>query len=160
MTDAANLPRLNLFLQGGYGRPGLNMLDNDFAFFYLGGLRLAWNLAGLYTAGNEKSLLRLQQEGVQVRRETFLFNLEQQMTQIDGEISALREMLRLDQEIIALRERVKQTAEVQLELGTMTALDFLALVNAEDLARQDLVLHQLKLNLALHNRASMSGQRQ
>ncbi|KAA6318918.1 hypothetical protein EZS27_031125, partial [termite gut metagenome] len=35
---AGLLPKLGLFVTGGYGRPGLNMLDNDFAPYYVGGI--------------------------------------------------------------------------------------------------------------------------
>ena len=44
--NAKNLPRFSLFLQGGYGRPALNMLNNDFDLYYLGGVRLMWNISG------------------------------------------------------------------------------------------------------------------
>ena len=30
MVDAKNLPKLGVFVQGGYGNPGLNMLKNEF----------------------------------------------------------------------------------------------------------------------------------
>jgi outer membrane protein TolC len=33
LIRAKNLPRTSLFLQGGYGRPGLNLLKNEFDFF-------------------------------------------------------------------------------------------------------------------------------
>ncbi|HEX5667414.1 MAG TPA: TolC family protein, partial [Chitinophagaceae bacterium] len=40
--DVRKAPRVSLFAQGGYGKPGLNMLVNEFDFFYIGGVRLAW----------------------------------------------------------------------------------------------------------------------
>src|SRR5690606_15662679 len=55
--NAKNLPRFSLFLQGGYGRPALNMLNNDFDLYYLGGVRLMWNISGFYTYKQEKQLL-------------------------------------------------------------------------------------------------------
>jgi hypothetical protein len=29
MINAKNMPKVNLFVQGGYGRPALNMLNNN-----------------------------------------------------------------------------------------------------------------------------------
>ena len=37
------MPRVGAFVQGGYGRPGLDMLDVDFATYYVAGIRLTWS---------------------------------------------------------------------------------------------------------------------
>jgi outer membrane protein TolC len=50
MLRSKVLPRLNLFFQGGLGRPALNMLSNDFEAYYIGGARLTWSISTLYTA--------------------------------------------------------------------------------------------------------------
>lgn len=52
MFNAANLPKIGLFAQGGYGRPGLNMFDGEFSPFIIGGLRFSWNLSGFYSQKN------------------------------------------------------------------------------------------------------------
>ena len=49
LLNAGNLPRIGAFIQGGYGKPGLNMLTNAFSEFYIGGIRLSWNLSGFYS---------------------------------------------------------------------------------------------------------------
>jgi len=51
---AAVMPKLGLFVTGGYGKPGLNMLDNEFAPYYIGGVRLSWNIGSFYTQKNAK----------------------------------------------------------------------------------------------------------
>jgi len=40
LISAKNRPHTSLFVQGGYGRPGLNMLNNQFDWFYIAGVRL------------------------------------------------------------------------------------------------------------------------
>jgi len=57
LLQSKNMPRLSLFGQGGYGKPGLNMLNSQFDWFYLTGLRLNWTFGGLYTLKNESELL-------------------------------------------------------------------------------------------------------
>src|SRR5690606_38588264 len=47
------IPRLSFFAQGGYGRPTLNLLSNDFSSYYLAGLQLKWSLSEFYTLGKE-----------------------------------------------------------------------------------------------------------
>src|SRR5690606_28020826 len=74
LLSARKKPRLELFLQGGYGRPGLNMLENTFDFYYLGGLRLAWQLSGYYTFAKEKAILELRRQAIDVRHDTFVLN--------------------------------------------------------------------------------------
>ena len=39
LITAKNLPKASLFAQGGYGRPALNLLKNEFDFYYIGGVR-------------------------------------------------------------------------------------------------------------------------
>ena len=45
-------PAIGAFVQGGYGKPGLNMLQNEFDAFFLGGVKLSWNFGNLYTLKN------------------------------------------------------------------------------------------------------------
>ncbi len=43
------MPKISLFATGGYGRPGLNMLESKFSAYYMGGIRLSWNIGNFYT---------------------------------------------------------------------------------------------------------------
>ena len=43
------LPKASLFFQGGYGKPSLNVLMNEFDWFYIAGARLSWSLSNLYS---------------------------------------------------------------------------------------------------------------
>ena len=52
LLNAGNLPKIGAFIQGGYGKPGLNMLTNEFSEFYIGGVRLSWNISGFYSQKN------------------------------------------------------------------------------------------------------------
>jgi outer membrane protein TolC len=73
--DAGLKPKLGLFLTGGYGKPGLNMLESEFSAYYLGGVRVTWNLGGFYTRKNSLSLIESRRNTIQTQRETFLFNV-------------------------------------------------------------------------------------
>lgn len=152
-----NLPRVSLFLQGGYGRPSLNFLSNDFSPYAIGGVRLSWNISGLYTHRKQKKNIEINRNSVDVQRDLFLFNTNLTLTQQDSEIAKLRELMASDCEIIELRESVKRSTESQLENGTATANDYIQHVNAEDQARQNLVLHEIQLLMALYNHKTTSG---
>ncbi|MFZ1313806.1 MAG: TolC family protein [Chitinophagaceae bacterium] len=157
LITAKNLPRASLFAQGGYGRPGLNMLLNEFDFFYIGGLRLNWSLGGLYTKKKEKEQVTINKKMVEVQKETFLLNTSSQLKQQQAEIDKLQQLLVSDNEIISLRKSVTEAAKAQLENGVITANDFLKEVNAEDQARQTLITHQVQLLQAQINYQTILG---
>jgi outer membrane protein TolC len=157
LIKAKNLPRLNLFLQGGLGRPALNMLSNDVNLYYLAGLRLNWNLAGLYTYKNEKQILSLNQKGLDIQKEIFLFNTNVILHQQNSEVSKMQELIETDNSIIALRESIKNKTKVQLENGTATSTDYLIDVNAQDQAAQNLILHQIQFLMTQYNYQITSG---
>ncbi|WP_240966281.1 TolC family protein [Pseudoflavitalea sp. G-6-1-2] len=157
LIHAKNRPKASAFIQGGYGRPGLNMLENKFDFFYIGGVRLNWNLGGLYTSKKEKQLLALNQQMVGVQKEVFLFNTNTQLKQQQAELNKWQKLIDTDQAIIDLREKVKTAANAQLENGVITANDFLREVNAEDQARLQLIAHKLQLLQSQINYQTISG---
>ena len=145
LIQAKNQPKASLFAQAGYGRPGLNMLKNEFAFYSIGGLRFNWSLGGLYTKKKEKEQVQVNKKIVEVQKETFLLNTNAQLKQQQAEIDKLQQLISSDEEIIALRKTVTDAAKAQLENGVITANDFLKEVNAEDMARQALITHRVQL---------------
>ncbi len=157
LIAAKRNPRLNLFLQGGYGNPALNVLSNSFDFYYIGGLRFNWNLSGFYTENNDRQLLAINQNALDVQRDVFVFNTRLTLQQQNSEVAKYRSLIESDNQIIALREEIKATANAQLEFGTLTANDYLTYVNAEDAARQNLALHRIQLLMALYTYKTTTG---
>lgn len=145
LIHAKNQPRASLFAQAGYGRPGLNMLKNEFAFYSIGGLRFNWSLGGLYTKKKEKEQVQVNKQLVEVQKETFLLNTSSQLKQQAAEIEKLQLLIRSDEEIIVLRKTVTDAAKAQLENGVITANDYVKEVNAEDQARQMQLTHKIQL---------------
>ncbi len=157
LIDAKNKPKTSLFLQGGYGRPGLNFLNNQFDFFYTTGVRFNWSFSGLYTQKREKKLIEINQQAINIQKEVFLLNTSTQLQQQQAEMDKLQELINTDKEIIDLRISVKEAAKAQLDNGVITANDYLREVNAEDQVRQSLVAHQLQLLQAQINYQTISG---
>lgn len=155
---AANLPKIGLFAQGGYGRPGLNMFVNTFSPFAIGGIKLSWQLGNFYTLKNNLQKIGLNQEQVSVQRETFLFNNSLQDKQQFNEIERLRETLKNDDELIRLRSGIKKSAQAKWENGTLTTSDLMREVNAENMARQTKSLHEIQLYLATYQLITTSNQ--
>ncbi|MEP1087826.1 MAG: TolC family protein [Algoriphagus sp.] len=152
-----SIPKINLFVQGGYGRPGLNFLSNDFELFYLGGVRLNWNISSFYTSRRERELLDLSSTSIDLLQETFLLNTTITLSQKQQDINKYIRLMQTDQEIVMLRESVKNSASAQLEYGTLTSNDYLTYVNAADQANQDLILHKVQLLMAQYSYQLTSG---
>lgn len=140
-----NRPRLSAFLQGGYGKPGLNALKNEFQTYYIGGLRLQWNLSGLYNLSNDRNLSVLNKSLIQNQRDAFVFNTTLQTQQQSEDISKLKKLIKIDEDLIKLRTNIKKTSSVQLENGVITASDFIKEWSAEDQAKQTKLLHEIQL---------------
>ena len=158
LLNVQNRPKVNLFLQGGIGRPGLNIFDDQLTGFYYGGVRLFWPLSGFYQTNNDKSLIELHRQEIGLKQETFLFNNRLQVKQGQQELSKLEALLETDDEIVALRESIKQTALHQLENGVITSNDYLKEINAEDNARQSKIVHEIQLLMAQYNLRTTLGQ--
>jgi outer membrane protein TolC len=150
-------PKVSFFAQGGYGRPGLNMLSNNFAWYYIGGLRLNWNFGSLYTYNNQQHLLDINRQTLDIQKETFVFNTKIAQQQQNADVQKYLELIQKDDDIIALRESVKKAASAQLENGVLSAHDYINEVYAEDQAHQNKILHEVQLLQAQFNYQNTTG---
>ena len=157
LINAKNLPKTSVFVQGGYGRPALNLLENKFDFYYIGGVRLNWSLGGFYTSKKEKQLVEVNRRIVDVQKDVFMLNTNASLKTQQSEIEKLQQLVVSDAEIIELRKSVKEAAQAQLNNGVISVNDFLQQVNAEDQARQTLITHQVQLLQAQINYETILG---
>ena len=154
---ARNMPRLSLFVQGGYGKPGLNMLSNRFEPFAMGGMRLNWNFGNLYSSKNDRDLLANNKNMTGVQQETFVFNTNLQLTQAWNEIQKAKELMQRDDEIINLRRRIKIAGESKYANGVYTINDLVKDINAESQSRQAKVLHEVQYLMSLYQYRTAAG---
>lgn len=152
------MPRVGAFVQGGYGRPGLDMLDVDFAAYYVAGIRLTWNLGKLYTLANDRQKLATERREIEARRETFLLNTRLDLLNRQEEIRRLSEQLRDDEEIIELRTSVKEAAEAKLQNGVISVADLIREINAVDQARQAEAIRRLRRLMAIYDYIYVRGE--
>ncbi|OGU67928.1 MAG: transporter [Stygiobacter sp. RIFOXYC12_FULL_38_8] len=157
LTLAKILPKASLFFQGGYGKPTLNMLKNNFDWFYIAGARLTWAMSNLYTYGNESEVIALNKKSVEAQKETFLLNTNLSLKQQSNELEKLNSLIKVDKQIIEIRTSVKESAKSQLENGVITSNDFIRELNAEDQAKQNLAIHTIQLLLAQQNYKLTTG---
>jgi outer membrane protein TolC len=157
LTATRPMPRISAFVQGGYGRPGLNMLKNDFAAFYMGGIRLNWTIWNWRYHRTEQEILRMQQHNIDHQSETFTLNTRVQLAQQRLDIGRLEETLVKDNGILLLRTSVKDASAVQLDNGVITVHDYVSDLNAVLQARIDKSTHEVQLALARINYELIKG---
>ncbi len=150
-------PRLSAFFTGAYGRPTLNILDNGFGPWYLTGIQLNWQLGSLYTIKNNRQKLRVQREKLRVEEAVFRTNTQLLRAQQQQDLEKFRQLIGQDQEAAALRSAVKMAAESQLENGVITTHEYINKLNAENVARLSLAIHQLQLLQAQHQLQFLTG---
>jgi outer membrane protein TolC len=155
--DIRKTPRISLFAQGGYGKPGLNMLVNEFDFFYIGGVRFAWNLNGFYNLSRDRQINDYNRQSLSIQEEQLMLNIRAEMKKNQGDIDKYKDLISTDDQIIVLRKQVKEASAAQLENGVITSSDYIREVNAEEQARQNQAMHRLQLLQAIIDQKTTTG---
>lgn len=143
------LPHLSIVGESGYGRPGLNMLDNNFSFYYLAGVQLDMPVWDWRMGRNQRKMLSLQQSMIEADKETFQKKLATDLSQQLQQINLYKNLVATDDGLVELRNRVEKVTASRLGLGSVTPHDFIQDLDAEDEAIQNQQLHKLQLVLAL-----------
>ncbi|APQ16093.1 TolC family protein [Maribacter hydrothermalis] len=147
LLKKSKLPKISAFAQGGYGNPGLNMLDNNFNTFYMTGLRLNWNAFDWKKNETEKQSLQINKDIIETEKETFELNTNLELANIASEIHKMEELISYDEAIIPVREKMVKSAESQLKNGVITSSIFITEFTNMHEAKSNLVLHKTQLLL-------------
>jgi outer membrane protein TolC len=150
-------PKLFGFGQAGYGRPGLNMLNNEFDTYYMVGAGLNWTVFDWKNTKREQEIVQLQQEMVQTQQHQFEQNIQIAMDQEYRKTNQLQEILESDRELIGLQERITKSSASKLENGTITTSDYLKDLNAEMAARITFETHKVQMEAAKINYQNIRG---
>ncbi|MCX6232575.1 MAG: TolC family protein [Bacteroidetes bacterium] len=145
------LPKIYGFGQIGYGRPGLNMLSNDFQSFYMVGAKLTWNLWNWNQTKTDKKIIEIQKNIINTTKESYQKNIKINYQKDVAEIEKFNELLVKDLEIIALRTKIAKNASSQFDNGYITSSDYLNDVNAETQAILNYVTHKIQLHKAKYD---------
>lgn len=148
MNKSARKPKLFVFGQFGYGKPGLNYFSDEFNSFYILGAGLKWKIWDWGVSSRERQMIDVGKDIIDTQRQAFTLNMEVDLDEDRGRMEKYSEMARLDREIVDLREGVRKTAASRLENGVITTSDYLAVLNAETQARITLATHELQLSQA------------
>ena len=151
IINTKNTPKLGAFFQGGYGKPGFNMLKNEIDIFYIGGIRLNIPISGFYTQKNDLALLENQSQDIEIQRENFLFNQNFIEIQQRNDLEKIQNLIDKDNELIELRKNIKTASLAQLENGVINTNDYLREVTAEEQAILTKITHEIQYLLTQYN---------
>ena len=157
MQNAENMPKIGLFAMGGYGKSGLNTFDSDFKPYFIGGVMVSWNFGKLNTRGNDRKLIKVQQESVRNQQESFIFNTKMEVLMQDAEIRKLQELVKSDEEAVRLRESIRQASEVKYANGVYTISELITDVNQALIAQQEKVLREVELKMMVYSKKITLG---
>jgi outer membrane protein TolC len=152
-----NAPSLMGFATGGYGNPGLNMLDNSFQTFYQVGIKLNWTVFDWNANKKQRESLLINKEIADNEAEVFELNTNIQLQQKQTEINKLSGLINSDLEIIELRKKILKSAESQLKNGVITSSAYITEVTNLFEAENNLSKHKIEMLLEKANYNTIKG---
>lgn len=157
LLEKNRLPKIYGFAQGGYGNPGLNMLDNSFQPFYYVGLKLNWNVFDWNKTKKQTQVLEINKQLIDSEKEEFELQTSMQIEQQLLEIGKYNNFIKSDQTIIDLRKQILKTTESQLKNGMITTSDYIEKLTDLYESENDLKTHTIQLLLAQANYKVIQG---
>ena len=159
LTETKTRPKLIGFGTLGYGRPGLNMLSNEFGGYAMVGAKLSWNVWNWNQTKTERQVFGVQRSIIETQKDSFNQNLRIALQNNRSELNKYQSLIETDNQIIQLRKEITLSSASQLDNGVITSSDYLTDVNAELQARLNLETHRVKLAQSKVNYLITLGQK-
>ena len=157
MININTRPKIFGFGQFGYGRPGLNVLSNEFDTYYIIGAKLSWKPWDWKKTENQNKILDIQSDILETQKETYDLNFNISLETAMSEIVKFKTLIQKDQEIIELRKQISKTASARFDNGVISSTDLITDLNAETQAKLNLQTHILQLIQAKINVLTIIG---
>ncbi len=158
MSFRNRLPKLVGFGKVGYGKPGLNMLNDEFDSYYMVGLTLEWNLWDWRKSHRNTQIIQYNQQILQLNNDAYDKNMRIQLRQKETAIKNLADAIKKDKEIFSLHKKIKKSAAAKLKNGVITTTDFLKYDNNYVRAELNIELHKIQLYKAKVNYLILKGE--
>jgi outer membrane protein TolC len=144
-----NQPKIFLFGQGFYGRPGYNFLDVSMRPYGMAGIGMSFNINNVLTQPRRLKLININKQVISQQEEAFNRTIQASLDPKRTEISKYESIISKDEQILNNRKEIIRAANSQLENGVITSTEYLTELNAENTAQLNLSMHKLQLALAI-----------
>ncbi len=157
LTSKLALPKVSLYADVNYGRPGPNFLNQNLRGFANTGVSVKWNIGSLYGLSRERNRLTISQQMIDVQKDNFLFNVNNTLISQTIQINSIKEIIEKDKLIVEKRHNITLSALSQLENGKITSTDYLTQLNAELQAKLNQKIHEIRLMNAMTSYNTTKG---
>lgn len=157
LMSKARMPRFMAFGQLGYGRPGLNMLSDQFDTYAIVGARFSWNIWDWNKTKHKREIAGIQIQMINNQQKQFEL---MQNARVQAEIKRIDKYQKLigkDEELIELRQNIIKSYSSQLENGVLQAGDYIIALNEEQSALLSLGMHEILLSKAKYSLIMILG---
>jgi outer membrane protein TolC len=142
---AQDKPRVSAFGRAGYGRPGLNPLNDKFDSYWLAGVQLQWAPWTWGAVDRDKEILSIQKQIIDADEKAFADALTRATRQDLEAIDRLERTLAADDEIITLRESVLAEARARFAESVITSAEYVDRQTDVTSARVARSIHRVEL---------------
>jgi len=154
--SAQDKPRISAFGRLGYGRPGLNPLNDRFDTYWLSGVQLQWTPWSWGSSARDRQVAELQRQIVTSEEQAFTQQVERSIEQDLTSIDRLERALAEDDEIIALRESILSETRSRYRESVITSAEYVDRQTDVLSARVARALHRVELAQArIHLRTTL-----
>lgn len=150
-------PKFFGFGQAGYGKPGFNMLKNEFSPYYLLGVGFNWKVIDWKNSKRNKEINEHNRQMIDLLKDDFIQKQKMQLAEVNNKISELNKQLEMDIKVVKMRGEITLSGASELQNGTITSTDYLIDVNAETNARLNYEMHKLQVVQAQVNFNTIKG---
>jgi outer membrane protein TolC len=140
-----NRPTVFAFTQLGYGKPGLNMLSEQFDSYYYLGVGLNWKFWDWSKTKHEKQIMSLNKDLISTQESSFTLQMNLALKNENSKIKTYEEAIKSDIEIIKLREEVSESARSKLDNGIITSTEYITELSKETQAKISYETHKIQL---------------
>ena len=144
LVSSHYLPRISLTGDGGYGRPGLNFLSNNFTFFYIAGIQLQVPVWDWHAGKIKRKELALEQSIIGTQKDAFVQDISGSLLRQRQEILRDQDLMKSDAQLVALRQKIQQESQIRMIHGALTPYEFIQDLEATQAALQNQQLHRLQ----------------
>jgi outer membrane protein TolC len=150
-------PYAYAFGQTGFGRPGLNMLNNDFAGWYMIGAGLSWNLWDWHKSQHDRAAIKLQKDLINTNVDNFSRSVKMSLNQEENNFQKLKALISSDEQLVLIKDQITRRSSAALVYGTITSADYLRDLNGSLQAKANLESRKVQLSQVSVNYQTIRG---
>jgi outer membrane protein TolC len=153
----STMPYAYAFSQAGFGRPGLNMLNNNLAGWLMAGAGLSWKIWDWHKSQHDRASLRLQKDIINTDLDNFSRSVRMSLSQEESNFQKIKTLLVSDEQLVTIKNQIAKRSAAALEYGTITSADYLRDLNGSLQAKANLETRKVLLSQSSVNYQTLKG---